>query len=132
MPRKAVKTSLDKRAKLAKGVLKNAEESGKTVVDDDGKTIAKDIHIPLPFIDPSMVEINTTASSEGEEQEFVEFGNSSEEGSNKKVKRRERGAAFIPLEDVLPPLPQRGSFDVNEIKVSCFFFSSSRCHYQND
>ena len=32
-------------------------------------------------------------------------------------------AKFVDLEDILPPIPAKGSFDVNEIKRSLYFFS---------
>jgi DNA-directed RNA polymerase len=118
VPRKVFKTSLDKRAKLARGALKNAEKSGKIVVDEDGNTVAEDVHIPLPFTDPAMADTAATAEEKGEGvEQSVGLKNGNER------KRRERGTSFLPLKDVLPPLPKRGTFDVNEIKRSLYFFS---------
>lgn len=36
---------------------------------------------------------------------------------------RRSGPAFYELADLIPPIPQKGSFDVNEIKRSMYFFS---------
>ena len=72
-------------------------------------------------------------SEEGEEAD-VEAG-SVEEGAEKPKKRRFRRRVstkdvegqlanrFVNLVDILPPLPEKGKFDVSAIKESQYFFS---------
>lgn len=47
----------------------------------------------------------------------------SKKTSTKPSWREQYKAKFVDLADVLPPIPAKGSFDVNEIKRSLYFFS---------
>ncbi len=44
-------------------------------------------------------------------------------GGNKKMMRELLTKHFVPLVDILPPLPRKGDFDIELIKQSPYFFS---------
>jgi len=44
-------------------------------------------------------------------------------GGNKKKMRELLAKRFVPLIDILPPLPRKGDFDIELIKQSPYFFS---------
>ena len=91
----------------------DVEEGADDLVDED-----------LPSLD---------ASEGGPISEFGEEGDASAATTKKNARKSKKDkdeewqtkfkAKFVDLADILPPIPAKGSFDVNEIKRSLYFFS---------
>ncbi|SNX82186.1 related to RPO41 - DNA-directed RNA polymerase, mitochondrial [Melanopsichium pennsylvanicum] len=109
-------------AKPTKSSAAVAEEGSDDLVDgeDDPSLNAADEGV--------VSEVELSEEAEGEEGEE---GAATEKKKGAKKTRKERDeewetkfkAKFVDLVDILPPIPAKGSFDVNEIKGSLYFFS---------
>jgi hypothetical protein len=149
VPIQVVKVALAKRSRHAAEALKRAKQLGKLVLEE-GKLVAKDIQIPLPFTNAS-VAADEDFIKEEEDEDFIKeeeagereqsdvdlegLGLENDEKALLEKKQPIEGQTplerliqrrFVPLEKILPPLPKRGSFDVNEIKVRNSRFDSQQ------
>jgi DNA-directed RNA polymerase len=84
------------------GVVSVLSVDGKSIVAEENEIDDEDVEeVPLE-------QRTLEASAEGEEPP---------------PKATKVSAKFVELVDLLPPLPQKGDFDVNTIKGSAYFFS---------
>ncbi|UZJ54205.1 hypothetical protein CBS101457_003525 [Exobasidium rhododendri] len=132
VPVRIAKDSLAKREKRALRMKKiSQEDSGTILVEEteNGHLRAK--------TDPVKFGENGIEGDEEEEGDGDEEGEGDERMEEAVAKKREAAATtarlnsqdkkfqnkFVLLKDILPPIPQKGAFDVNEIKRSLYFFS---------
>ncbi|PWN45953.1 DNA/RNA polymerase [Ceraceosorus guamensis] len=76
-------------------------------------------------IDTTDAELDADVPEDGAaDSEVVEKAESdSELEESQPETSSEQSSGFLALADILPPLPQKGAFDVNEIRRSLYFFS---------
>lgn len=140
VPVLVAETSLQKRASRLKNRPMRLREEGSSIVvnatkegelvpqttvdtgrdfDIESDTAAEESEDVSDAIETIPDDIDTIARSAEKKAKNVK-GKARAKDTDKALLQR-----FVPLKDILPDLPKRGSFDVNEIKVRFYFYSLS-------